>query len=60
MNDIRHRVEAECKAQKRPYVLSLSLGYILCTDPTIKVSQYLKEADRKMYANKQGHYRVKR
>lgn len=60
MADIRHRVEAECKAQKRPYVLSLSLGCILCTDPTIKVSQYLKEADRKMYANKQGHYRANR
>lgn len=60
ISDIRHRVEAECKAQKKPYIISLSIGHILCTDPKIKVSQYLKEADKKMYADKQGHYRINR
>ena len=60
ISDIRHRVEAECKAQQRPYVLSLSIGHILCTDPKRTANSYLKEADRIMYADKQGYYRNKR
>ena len=60
ISDIRHRVEAECKAQQRPYVLSLSIGHILCTDPKRTADSYLKEADRLMYADKQGYYRNKR
>ena len=55
--DIRHRVAAECVAEHRPYVLSLSIGYVICDDAKRPVTAYLKEADRKMYADKQGHYR---
>ena len=60
ISDIRHRVEAECKDQKKQYIISLSIGYILCTNPEISAKQYLKDADRKMYADKQGYYRIKR
>ncbi|MBR4910958.1 MAG: GGDEF domain-containing protein [Clostridia bacterium] len=60
INDIRHRVAAECVSEKRPYVLSLAVGYIVCDDPKHSVTAYLKEADRKMYDDKQGHYRANR
>ncbi|MBO4692776.1 MAG: GGDEF domain-containing protein [Clostridia bacterium] len=60
MSDIRHRVEAECKAQNKKYIISLSIGHVLCTDPKISAIQYLREADRKMYADKQGYYRTKK
>ena len=58
INDIRHRVAAECVATHKPYVISLSVGYIICEDANKSISHYLKEADRKMYADKQAHYRV--
>lgn len=58
IQDIRHRVAAECAAKHKPYIISLSIGYVICDDPKISVTAYLKEADRKMYADKQGHYRI--
>ena len=58
IEDISHRVKAECIAMKKPYVISLSIGYVICTEPERSVVSYLKEADRKMYAYKQGHHRM--
>lgn len=58
LQDIRHRVAAECVAKRKPYIISLSIGYVICDDSKIPVSAYLKAADRKMYADKQGHYRI--
>ena len=58
LQDIRHRVAAECIAKRKPYVISLSIGYVICDDPKTPVTAYLKAADRKMYADKQGHYRI--
>ena len=57
IEDIRHRVKAECIAMNKPYIISLSIGYIICTDPSRSTISYLNEADRKMYADKEGHYR---
>ena len=57
IEDIRHRVAAECVAEHKPYVLSLSIGYVVCEDAKTSRTTYLKEADRKIYADKQAHYR---
>ncbi|MBO4733922.1 MAG: GGDEF domain-containing protein [Clostridia bacterium] len=60
IQDIRHRVAAECVSEHKPYVISLSIGFVICDDPKRNIAYYLKEADRKMYADKQGHYRINR
>ena len=60
INDIQHRVEAECRVQNRPYVLSLSIGCVICTDPKKSFTSYIKAADKRMYAKKEGYHRMSR
>lgn len=60
IEDIRHRVAAECVSEHKPYTISLAIGYVICDDPKRPINAYLKDADGKMYADKEGHYRNKK
>ena len=45
-----------CEAQKKPYMISISSGCSVCDDPSVPAAQYLKDADRRMYENKEQYY----
>ena len=54
---IREAVQSACETQGKPYLLSISSGYSVCDDPSVSFTQYLKEADNRMYKNKEQYYR---
>ena len=45
-----------CKDQNKPYVLSVSVGYVRCTDSKKTVGSYVKEADEMLYENKKAYH----
>ena len=52
INRINNLVGLKCGGKDKPYNLSISAGYIKCSDKTISVESYLKKADQMLYENK--------
>ncbi len=39
-------------SQDKPYQLAMTVGYVECTDPSIPLNEYIKQADRMLYERK--------
>jgi GGDEF domain-containing protein len=47
-------------ASNKPYLLSISLGFVQCSPQTqTTIEDYLKEADQKLYEQKQTKHKSK-
>ena len=56
IKDIEKTLSEECSKYNKPYDLSVSIGYVKCTNPSTTLASYVKEADEKMYNVKKGRY----
>lgn len=51
INNINDSVKAKC--ENMPYEVSITAGYVKCSDKAISLETYLKEADQMLYQNKE-------
>ena len=49
---IRGQIEAECRAQQTPYLISIGIGYDMLADGEDTYQACMKRADQKLYLNK--------
>lgn len=52
IKDIKEQLKKECKTMKKPYIITLSIGYVICDDATKSFSEYIKDADEMLYQQK--------
>lgn len=50
--EMQSALDEACKEKGKKYTLSLCVGYVRCVDRKKTVSDYLNEADKKLYARK--------
>ena len=56
VSDIRSRLKEACLLAKTPYTISISCGYVRCSDPKTAVGAYMKAADEMLYVNKEKYH----
>ena len=54
--DIREELNVQCEEGQKPYLVTISVGYVRCTDPGETINSYVKEADRLMYLEKEAFH----
>ncbi|MBO4412271.1 MAG: GGDEF domain-containing protein [Lachnospiraceae bacterium] len=50
--ELNQSLAKACKDKNKPYCLTFSIGYSICTDPTVSIDEYLREADEMLYREK--------
>lgn len=58
VTEIQNRLEEACRSENTPYSVSVSCGFVRCTDPDKSIGAYMKEADQMLYENKEMHHRI--
>lgn len=53
IDNINETVKNKCEEANKPYDISITAGVVKCTDKSIAVEAYLKEADQMLYENKE-------
>ena len=53
---ISEELAMACERQKKPYVITVSLGYVICDDPKKPSGYYFNRADEMLYANKKEYH----
>ena len=56
IGDISRGMEAVVEEAKKPYQISIALGYTCCTDKKGSVNMYLERADARLYERKKEFY----
>ncbi len=57
ISEVESSLAARCAAEKKPYALTVSLGYTRCADPRKPLSEYIREADEMLYARKRAFHK---
>jgi len=52
ITEIGKGLEQRCIKNRKPYTLSMGIGYVRCVDPNTSLAEYLKTADKDLYKNK--------
>lgn len=55
LNDFMKEITLKKEADKQLYGLSVSIGVTVCTNPRLKLPDYLQQADKALYHVKQEH-----
>ena len=58
VNDVHSLLEEQVKDLNKPYSLTISIGYAICTDRRESLSSCIKRADEMLYARKEAFYRT--
>ena len=53
IDSINERVKQKCEEVNKPYNISITAGFVKCTDKSTTVEACLKEADQMLYQNKE-------
>ena len=53
IDKINDLVKQKCEEANKPYNISVTAGFVKCTDKSTAVETYLKEADQMLYQNKE-------
>ena len=56
IDEIAIRLKNDCTTEHKPYVLTISAGYVCCTDPDRPINAHIKEADERMYEQKKNRH----
>ena len=52
------RLKTDCEDTARPYTVTISSGMVRCVDPDLPLSDYMKQADQRLYVMKKRVHRT--
>ena len=56
IREIGKKLERACERTHKPYTVTLSFGYVRCTDPHRSLTDYIHEADKMLYERKRAFH----
>ena len=57
VNFISEDLEERCKKEGKPYILTVSIGYVTCDDPKRPLGAYFAKADEMLYKVKEEYHK---
>lgn len=56
IHEVNSKLSKKISENKKPYCLSISIGYCICTDKNESLSDCIKKADKMLYDEKKRHH----